>query len=167
MPSAGEDVSNRNSHSLLRGMKNHRAIMEDSSSQFIKKKKKSLQCGKKNVIFAVAFIKLKIFLFIHEIWPWPCDVICPTVCEINECEKAEVWCVPVDWGLPSLLPGTLSRPREEVQAGLIKEVSSRTNTSHPSSETLGQPTCYWTNTAKVTLSKPRRKSILLNYTENL
>ena len=69
MPSAGEDVSNRNSHSLLRGMKNHRASMEDSSSQFIKKKKKAYSVEKKNVIFAVAFIKLKIFLFIHEIWP--------------------------------------------------------------------------------------------------
>lgn len=40
------------------------------SSQFIKKKKKiAYSVKKKNVIFAVPFIKLKIFLFIHEIWP--------------------------------------------------------------------------------------------------
>ena len=35
-------------------------------------KKKKIACGvkkKKNVIFAMTFIKLKIFLFIHEIWP--------------------------------------------------------------------------------------------------
>lgn len=44
-------------------MQSGRAIMEDNSSQFIKKKK--IACSvekKKNVIFAMPFIKLKIFL---------------------------------------------------------------------------------------------------------
>ena len=60
MPSAGEDVSNRNSHLLLRGMKNRRAIMEDSSSQFIKKKKKnSLQFVKKKFDFCRGFHQVK------------------------------------------------------------------------------------------------------------
>lgn len=45
-------------------MQSGRAIMEDNSSQFIKKKKIacSVEKKKKNVIFAMPFIKLKIFL---------------------------------------------------------------------------------------------------------
>ena len=66
MPSAGEDVSNRNSHLLLTGMKNRRAIMEDSSSQFIKKKKIAYSVEKKNCDFCRGFHQVK-NLSLH---PW-------------------------------------------------------------------------------------------------